>query len=308
MSKLSKLLQVTDAEKRAVLEEFDTTDEQFEENVKLMREWLEKSEHLPKENNDNKLKVSLLNNKMSLEKAKQCLEGYYRVRTTYSEEFFDKLLPNTEIYKQAKPLTITVPLPKLTPDLCRITVFRFNDPQGNASDAFLYSIMALMMAEIRVAQDCFASNIILVDMTGFTWKNMVKYTPSIYNKLLNILHSINLRIKAIHIVNLSPLIDQLMRLFQALLPLKLQNRIQTHHNFDTLHQHIPKECLPVNYDGKLKSVEELYDEWCQQLEEMEDTFKKLLTAKATKKLELDESSQANLGLGVDGSFKKLAID
>lgn len=41
---------------------------------------------------------------MSMEKAKQCVEGYYRIRTRYANEFFDKLIPNAKDYLQSKNL------------------------------------------------------------------------------------------------------------------------------------------------------------------------------------------------------------
>lgn len=48
-----------------------------------------------------KVKMSLLNSKMSLEKAKKCLEGYYKMRTLYAD-FFDRLLPESEYFTKGK--------------------------------------------------------------------------------------------------------------------------------------------------------------------------------------------------------------
>lgn len=49
MSKLSSLLEVTKDEKRAVLGHYSLTEEQFEQNVKILRAWIKQSEHLPQE-------------------------------------------------------------------------------------------------------------------------------------------------------------------------------------------------------------------------------------------------------------------
>lgn len=121
MPKLAKLLQVTEDEKEAMLKHYSLTEEMFEDNIRILKEWIRQSEHLPQEEgkflksysinvnialitDDNKFRMVLLNAKMSLEKAKQCIEGYYRVRSMYSNEFFGKLSPNAQEYQKSKKL------------------------------------------------------------------------------------------------------------------------------------------------------------------------------------------------------------
>mgnify|MGYP000261691890 CR=1 FL=1 len=48
MSKLSKLLQVTEEERKAILEHYNTTEEEFLKNVQILKDWVAQSEHLPK--------------------------------------------------------------------------------------------------------------------------------------------------------------------------------------------------------------------------------------------------------------------
>lgn len=101
-------------------------------------------------------------------------------------------------------------------------------------------------------------------------------------------------------------------------------QIVIHKTADTLSDYISKECLPSNYGGSEKSLEELYgiflqifktifelvfpDEWCEQIEESKELFEKLLQLKYTAKLELDPYQQDMFGCGAEGSFKQLAID
>lgn len=49
MPKLAKLLQVTEDEKEAMLKHYSLTEEMFEDNMKILREWIRQSEHLPQE-------------------------------------------------------------------------------------------------------------------------------------------------------------------------------------------------------------------------------------------------------------------
>lgn len=52
MSNLGELLQVTHAEKMKILEHYNLTEEQMIDNVRIIKEWLEKNAHLPKENGE----------------------------------------------------------------------------------------------------------------------------------------------------------------------------------------------------------------------------------------------------------------
>ncbi|XP_050302174.1 uncharacterized protein LOC126740269 [Anthonomus grandis grandis] len=308
MSKLSKLLQVTEEEKKKILQHYDLSEEDFDERVNMLKEWTNKCEHLPKEDVDNKFRIALLNCKMSLEKAKKSLEGYYRIRSRYSNEIFDKMTPKTKEYLESKKLVKTVVMPNLTPDLHRITIFKVSDPNGEACDAFLYELPVLMMAEIRLITDLFISNIIIIDFDGYSWKNVLKYTPTVQQKLVDILMSVNLRIHSIHFINQTNFMDYVMRLLKSLLPSKLVNKIHNHQSYDELKEHLSAENLPSNYGGKQKSIEVLHEEWCEQIEESDDLFQKLLSVKSTEKIELDQTQQDLFGCGAEGSFRKLTLD
>lgn len=81
----------------------------------------------------------------------------------------------------------TVVLPRLTPDLCRITFFKMRDPEGEADDAYLYEIPVFMMAEMRIIHDMCLSNIIIIDFAGYSWKNLIKFTPTVNQKLVDVM-------------------------------------------------------------------------------------------------------------------------
>lgn len=78
-------------------------------------------------------------------------------------------------------------MPKLTPDLCRVTVCKIDDVDGEAEDGLWYYIPGLMVGEIRILHDYFLSNILIFDMELYNMKNLLKFTPSINKKLVNIL-------------------------------------------------------------------------------------------------------------------------
>lgn len=309
MSKLSKLLQITEEERKGILAHFNTDEEEFEENVQRLKDWVSKCEHLPKDNtNDNLYKVCLLNGKMSMEKAKRVIEGYFTVRALYYGDFFERLIPNTEEYALAKGCVRTVAMPKLTPDLCRITIHQILDPHGDASSAYMYEMLVFMMGEIRIFNDMFVSNIVIIDLDGYGWKNLIKFTPVFNQKLVTILNAIQLRVQSIHLVGMPSSIDQIIRITKAFLPRKIFGRINSHKSFEELHEHVPREYLPSDFGGSQKSINELYDEWCEHIEESEDFFQRQLSMKSTEKFELDPEQRDMFGIGAEGSFKTLSVD
>lgn len=81
----------------------------------------------------------------------------------------------------------SVVMSKLTPDLCRITIFKLTDPEGLADDALNYQIPLFMITEMRLTKELCLSNIILIDFSSYSWKNLVKYTPSVNQKLVDML-------------------------------------------------------------------------------------------------------------------------
>ncbi|CAH1956521.1 unnamed protein product [Acanthoscelides obtectus] len=201
-------------------------------------------------------------------------------------------------------------LPKLTPDLCRTTCVRIDDPQGQAPDGLFYEVIPILHTELRiVTEDYFVSNIIVIDLEGFGLKNVIKYTPTVNNMLVHLMISINLRLKGLHFINAPPIMDKVMFLVRSCLPTKFLDKVHVHKNADTLYKFVPKECLPENYGGQLPSLEQLHEDWCIASESQEEFFKKLQTVKCDK----DELAELKIqnndsGFGVDGSFKKLAID
>lgn len=85
----------------------------------------------------------------------------------------------------------SVVIPKLSPDLCRINIIKINDPDGAAANGFVYEVVPFMQAELRLKskEEFFLSNILIFDLRNYSLKNLLKYTPSINNQLVNIMVS-----------------------------------------------------------------------------------------------------------------------
>ncbi|KAJ8977848.1 hypothetical protein NQ317_004628 [Molorchus minor] len=293
MTRLSKLLQCTESEKQAIFKNYGIAEQDFEGYIDILQEWLAKT-NLPKNDDTrSKLSICLLNCKMSLEDTKKCISGYYRIRTIYSN-FFDKMMPYTEDYNKVKRFAISI--------------FRIRDPKGEMNDGLLYQLIGVMVTEMRIkSSDYFLSNILIIDLQEFELKHLIKYTPGVIQKLVHLMLAIKLRLKNIHFVNTSEIIDRVMVLVKTMLPEKFVDRVATHRTPESLYEYIPKEYLPSDYDGSQPSIADLHEQWCEALEEREEDFKKLLDAKCYDDMDKLIENEV-FGIGSEGSFKKLAID
>lgn len=66
-------------------------------------------------------------------------------------------------------------------------MFKMKDPEGEADDAYWYEIPVFMMAEMRIIHDMCLSNIIIIDFSGYSWKNLVKFTPTVNQTLVDVM-------------------------------------------------------------------------------------------------------------------------
>lgn len=78
-----------------------------------------------------------------------------------------------------------------------------------------------------------------------------------YHKINFLQNGYGARVKALHFLSTSKLIDALVSMVKQLLTAKLSDRIKMHKTLDSLQKDIPKEVLPTEYGGEEKSLYEL---------------------------------------------------
>lgn len=67
-----------------------------------------------------------------------------------------------------------------------------------------------------------------------------------------------MKLKGIHILSSSKLIDILISILKQILSEKLIKRIFVHKTMDTVYEHIPKDILPSEFGGEERSIKELH--------------------------------------------------
>ncbi|KAG5894733.1 hypothetical protein JTB14_006152 [Gonioctena quinquepunctata] len=304
MSRNSKVLQCSEHEKTAILKHYNITDTENEDIISRLKGWFLTTSIPPEYITKQRLQCFLLNSKMSIEKTKRAVIYYFRVRTEMPS-YFSRFLTSSEEYDEAKSLVKSFAMPKLTPDLCRITIFRMDDYQGKAVDGFMYSLPASMSAELRaMCDDFFLSNIIIVDLEKFELKHLMKFVPVIH-KIFSVIMAINWRIKHIHMIHSTTILDRVLPILRMVMP-KFIDKILVHDSHESLYEYIPEEYLPSDYGGSQPSIEDTQERWWEELRKHEEDFKFLINAKCEELLENTETFEDPFG--VDGSFRKLIID
>lgn len=167
---------------------------------------------------------------------------------------------------------------KLTAEKCKITVVRLaND---DASQFYYVNIvkMFLMMFDVcftdydDVEGNISSGEFFVIDGRGFSFRHFVEVarniqTVRVYMKYIQEAAPFN--IKSIHFVNCSAILDKVFSLIKPLLKKDLMNSIFFHKSgLESLHQHVPKYCLPSEYGGDLESINDLHRKFSNRVETM----------------------------------------
>ncbi|XP_063237039.1 alpha-tocopherol transfer protein-like isoform X2 [Bacillus rossius redtenbacheri] len=283
-------------------------------DLQAVRQWLKKQPHLPHHCDDAWLERFMYGCKYSLERTKSILDAYYTVRAAVPELFEDRDPLSQQLQNSADNLWHAM-LPKLTPDGYRVTVLRLSSEQADL-DLVAAGKRALMVMDVCLCESRTLSNVVVIDLQGFSAAQMAKGVPSnptMRRILLCTQDAFPMRLAQVHFVNAPALLEKVMALAAPLLKDKLTKKFFVHSQVETLYEHVPREILPQEYGGDAGSMKQLSDAWMQKLVDYRAWF-----ADEQARSKADESRRPNrktsrllTELCVDdmqGSFRKLSID
>lgn len=294
---------------RQELREPENADE-ITRDIAAIREWLEKQPHLPKDMDDGRLRTFLRGCKFSLEKVKKKLDMYYTMRNAVPEFFNDRDIDRAEL-KEIMDNCHVPPLPNLTPNGRRVTILRALDkdiPTPNAAESMK---LVMMIGDIRLAEESVgvAGDVFIFDAVAASPKHLPKFTPQILKKFfICVQEAYPAKIKEIHIINVSPLVDSLVNFVKPFLKEKIRSRIYMHSNIDDLYKYVPKNILPTEYGGEAGSIVDINEAWRDKLRSYTPWFKEQEASKANEALRPGAPKTADDLFGMDGTFRKLTID
>jgi hypothetical protein len=213
---------------------------------------------------DGRLRTFLRGCKFSLEKVKQKLDMYYTMRTAIPEFFADRDISRPEL-AEVLDIADIPPLPGLTPAGCRVVCLRAVERENMPDNVAHGMKVAMMIGDLRLKMEevGVAGDVYVLDASAATPTHFAKFTPSLVKKfLVCVQEAFPVRLKEIHVINVSPLVDKIMTFVKPFLKEKIRDRIFLHSNLEDLYKYIPKEMLPSEYGGDAGSISAINGMMC----------------------------------------------
>ncbi|VVC39729.1 Hypothetical protein CINCED_3A014696 [Cinara cedri] len=279
------------------------TDEQLDEDVTMLLEWMSKQPHLPEIKGKKWLSHFIIGCKYNLHRAKQTIDAYFVTRATHPEFICSFDRERSLYYMKVGKVCL---LPKLTPEAYRVL---FNKSylmvEEIELDFLFYFQTILANVDIQMREEPMRGNIILLDLEYFPISQFVNLSPTLLKNAMDLcVNSFPVSVKGIHFINSPPSIGNLVTFIKMFLPKKIKKRIYIHNSLETLYQFIPKDVLPDQYGGTVGDYEEITNRWFEFGMANNEWLGNRPKADLSKWV-----GQPKIGeLGVEGTFKKLEID
>ncbi|XP_063695767.1 alpha-tocopherol transfer protein-like [Culicoides brevitarsis] len=280
----------------------------YEKCTAEIKEWWKNDPLMPKNIDDVLLQRFVHATYGDTAYAKRVISLNYEIRNKNPHIFLDRdpLSPESQKVFQVCDM---IPLPTLTPkDNYRMIFYRLRDLNDSKFDFTEAIKMFFMVADTRFTMNNAISSgdVPIFDAKGFSLKHMTKAIRafSVLRVYMNFTqNAFPVRLKQIHVVNVSPFVDKILSFIKPLMKKEVTNSLKFHlPNSETIFEYIPKDMLPVEYGGEGPSMDELKKDIVKQIESKRD----YLTDMSYWKMNFSKQQQeinANL---VD--LKNLSID
>ncbi|CAH0550192.1 unnamed protein product [Brassicogethes aeneus] len=304
--------QLNATERKRALDELREDDNIREQSLEQMRDWITKHPNIKKCRTDAPFLLRFLRTKkFSVPQACEMLERYLTIRQLYPQWFQNLDCDDKDL---AEIIDAGYLVPLRDRDSGRMVLFSCAgsfDPHKFTS-AHMIKVHSLVTEALMDDETNQINGYTYInDESGFQMSHISLWSlTDVRNILRCIQNTTPMRHKANHFLNISPTAIKLIEFAISLLNEKLKNRIFIYKSIEEMYKKVDKKILPKEYGGEVP------------LKEMLATFKTLLKDKREKLLALDDMyieidekscplvSEMNeeLGIGIEGTFKKLTVD
>jgi len=264
---------------KVIFDSINLTEESLHRDTETLKEWLRTQPHLPHDLDDNIVRSFIVGCKNSLERAKQSLDSYLTNRTS-CPDFYENRDPCDPAVRKMSKILRYVPLPRMTPEGYRVSIFSLSSPDISYEDIDLRynAVKVLCSYDVRFLEQPYsAGDIIIVDGKNYTLKQLPAFVVvSLLKKYIHcVTDSLPVRFKQIIYINLSPVLEIILSTVKPLMKAKLAQRIvATSQDHTFLYDYVPQDILPEEFGGKAGKLDELNDAWQLKMESHRDWFLK----------------------------------
>ncbi|KAI5634056.1 CRAL/TRIO domain-containing protein [Phthorimaea operculella] len=202
-----------------------------------------------------------------------------------------------------------VPLPKLTDEGYRVTLFRVRPGYPESSADVAAAVRAvLLVSDARMRDEKLIAGDVFVWEVSQVRGSLVARVAAAFGSIrraIQLAHSAYpQRLKRIHVVNAPPFLASSLQLMRSCVNDKVRRRYVINANVEELLEYIPARVLPAEWGGQEESIDVLAKKWRRRIDELRDYLRDLseLTSSVTPPL------QNNDLYGTVGAFRKLDID
>ncbi|KAK0087290.1 hypothetical protein PV325_001327 [Microctonus aethiopoides] len=209
-----------------------------------------------------------------VENAKRCMDVYYRLRATVPE-FFGNRDPQAEYLQQSLRALQFVALPKPDKNGYRIIFHRLADTtpsQYNLNDGI--KLLQMSLDGSLYTEGCTPGYIFLFDMQGVRLGHLTRLSVTSIRRFFEyIQEGLPVRLKGIHVLNAVWFINKILALIRPFVKRELFDMLHFYHgDVAEIYEHLPPECLPKDFGGKLDCLETLHEEHCHKLNKLRNYF------------------------------------
>ncbi|CAH0595079.1 unnamed protein product [Chrysodeixis includens] len=201
-------------------------------------------------------------------------------------------------------------LPKPSPDNYRTLVTRMTGYENNDYVHITYFRYLTILVEYMLHNDYCVGYELLVDTRKLTLTTLKSLNPITSHKGMTLLtKALGQRIKKIHLISGSKFFNAVVAFGKQSVSAKLAQRIIVHDSVESLHEHVPRENLPVEFGGLERSTKELTELLFNEISSEENIARVKYMEKASTNELYRMSCKFNEEYsGMPGSFKTLCVD
>ncbi|KAJ0173150.1 hypothetical protein K1T71_011326 [Dendrolimus kikuchii] len=277
--------------------------------VNILYQWVQQQNHFMKKDFSKEyLERTIIMCKGSIEKAKKRLDKLCTMKTFVSKYFTYSNI-NEELTTLLSSGWFTI-LPKLTKDFYRVILIKSRNTNYTASQFVELLYIFVIVVEYINAHDYCAGFILLFDYRDVNVVEAISKIDlhEVQQFIPIMMEGYSARVKSIAWITDSKLIQGFIKALKSLLSEKIGKRV---HVFDleSVCNLCEKDILPMEYGGKEKSIEELYDNLLKVLSSKEHVE----YVKEMHKAKTDETKRAvhvfnEQYMGIAGTFRRLNVD
>ncbi|KAK9753912.1 CRAL/TRIO domain [Popillia japonica] len=276
------------------------------EDVKVLLDWLEKQQHLPKIS-EYKVILFLQSCYYRMEIAKTSIENHYSIRSHCPEFFANRSLSSVGTLMKCG-LAYLLPKPSLQG--YSVLFAKLVDPNPdyfNCNDLIKYfdMVVSLVLRQIGVCQ----GHVLVIDLNGTTFAHIAKINVNSARKYVYFLQeAMPVRVKEIHLLNVSAISQTLINLVKPFLRHDIVEMLHIHGSIDGLYDFMPKQALAKEYGGSGGSIREIMAEQRREFEDNASYFLEEEKQIADDSKRLGNTKKISEIFGSEGSFRRISVD